>query len=156
MKEDKVLYQIKSLDKMIARDFCNHNKEGFECDLHLKRPTPTQLQIIDYILEHEGEVIYQKDLEEVLKLRRATVSGVLQTMEKNKLIVRKVCEDDTRVKKIILNEKTMEIHKNNVKRFKELEKVVTKDIPQEDIDTFLRVIKKMKNNLEDISANNED
>lgn len=74
-----------------------------------KTMTPTQMQIIEYILEHDGSCVYQKDLENVLKLRRATVSGVLQTMEKNDFIERVIDKNDTRVKKIILNKKTSKI-----------------------------------------------
>ena len=38
--------------------------------------------IIEYILDTDNKEVNQNELENVLKLRRATVSGVLQTMEK--------------------------------------------------------------------------
>ena len=79
MKDVKVLYQIKSLEKAIMRFFIR--------DLDVKKLDnccsipPTQMQIIGYILENKDKNIYQKDLEKVLNLTRATVSGVLATME---------------------------------------------------------------------------
>ena len=69
----------------------------------MQLPTPTQMQIIEYILNHTSEDIYQRDLEDILNLRRATVSGVLHTMEKNNLIRRVTDNEDTRSKKILVS-----------------------------------------------------
>ena len=52
------------------------------------KPSIAQMQIIKYILKHDGKTIYQRDLEEVFNLRRATISGILKTMEKNNVIIR--------------------------------------------------------------------
>lgn len=149
MKNHKVLYQIKTLEKMILRTFLKD-----ECILQKRSdivPTPTQMQIIQYILEHIDEEIYQKDLEKVLKLRRATVSGVLHTMEKNGLIERIIYTEDSRTKKIILNEKAKKIYLYHEKKMEDLEKIITKDIRQEDLDVFSNVIEKMKKNIEKIN-----
>ena len=113
----------------------------------MKIPTQTQMQIISYIIKHQNEEVYQKDLEEVLNLRRATVSGVLHTMEKNNLIKRITDSKDTRVKKIILDGKTQEIFNKNEKKIEKLEKIITKDISKNDMDTFMKVLQKMKNNI---------
>ena len=51
-------------------------------------------------------------------------------------------------KKIILNEKTKEIFNSNKKKFEDIEDVIIKDIPESDIDTFLKVIELMKENIE--------
>lgn len=145
MKEKKIIYQIKSLDKIIFRNVCN-DKDNKE--LISKIVTPTQLQIIEYILEHIEEDIYQKDLENILNLRRATVSGVLQTMEKNNLIERVTAQLDTRTKKIILTKKAKEEFCKRSKKIDDLEEKIIKDISKEELDIFLKVIKKIKNNLE--------
>ena len=142
------MYQIKTLEKVVLRKLLtDHGIRNEELEL-MPKPTPTQMEIIMYILEHAKEEIYQKDLEEVLNLRRATVSGVLQTMEKNELIERITDSEYTRTKKIVLKEKTKEIFRQNKKKFDELEKVLGKDIPKENIRIFLDVIQKMKKNIE--------
>lgn len=143
MKERKILYQIKSLEKLIFRNLFSDMKE---VDL-FKTPTPTQHQIMEYILEHKNENVYQRDLENILNLRRATVSGVLKTMEKNQLIVRITDIKDTRIKKIILNEKAEKIFKKNEKKFEELDDIITQNIKKEDLDIFSDVLKKMKENI---------
>lgn len=145
MKEDRILYQIKSLEKVILRALVqeNGNVEENKCNLL----TPTQMQIMGYILEHSNEEIFQKDLENVLNLRRATVSGVLQTMEKNELIKRVGDINDARVKKIILNPKAESIFKNKEKKIEELENIVVMGIDEKDLEIFSSVLKKMKENI---------
>lgn len=146
MEQYKVLFQIKSLQKIIFKKFlCNNNKYNVNKEF---LPTPTQMQIIAYIMAHENEEIYQKDLENVLKLTRATVSGVLQTMEKNSLIERVVDSNDTRGKKIILNKEAEEIFKKNKIKLDKVEKILKKDIDKDSLETFFKVIIKMKENAE--------
>ena len=98
MEEYQILYQIKKLEKLVIR---NISGNCMELKKNKKIPTLTQMEIIDYILRSENQDIFQRDLEQVLKLRRATVSGVLQTMEKNNLIIRVQSNEDSRAKKII-------------------------------------------------------
>ena len=99
-------------------------------------------------MAHENEEIYQKNLENVLKLTRATVSGVLQTMEKNSLIERVVDSNDTRGKKIILNKEAEEIFKKNKIKLDKVEEILKKDIDKDSLETFFKVIIKMKENAE--------
>lgn len=150
MREDRVLYQIKSLEKLILR--------SLSCDIDknlIPSITPTQIQIIEYILEHDSKYIYQKDLEEVLNLRRATVSGVLQTMEKNGLLKRVVHQDDARAKRIILNENARNIFSQKEKKIKEIEHIITKGISNCDLEKFRKVLNQMKENLKKQSAKEE-
>lgn len=141
--KDRILYQIKSLNKSVVRTLLSN----IECSINFDRiPTPTQMQILEYIIKNNKEV-YQKDLETILNLRRATISGVLQTMEKNNLIERISHEEDARTKKIILTEKARIMFEKSEEKILELEKVITKDITKKDLETFLKVINKMKENL---------
>jgi len=51
MKE-RVLYQLKLIDKMIFRYFLQEAKEKCPHLCHI--PTPTQMQIMDYLLKHKN------------------------------------------------------------------------------------------------------
>lgn len=147
--KNKVLYQIRTLEKLIIRRYWvekGFTKEDFESKM--KKTSPTQMQIIEYMLKHDQEDVYQKDLEKVLRLRRATVSGVLQTMEKNNLISRITNQEDTRTKKIILNENTKKLFLENKKKFDEIEKKIIKGISNENLNLFFQVIEEMKKNIE--------
>ena len=149
MKKNNLLYQIKSLEKMIVRNLLGDNEiEKREEQANVMQlPTPTQMQIIEYILNHTSEDIYQRDLEDILNLRRATVSGVLHTMEKNNLIRRVTDNEDTRSNKILLNNKAKEIFLQNQKKMDKTEQTITQNIPKEDLEVFSRVIQMMKNNM---------
>ena len=147
MGNARVLKKIKELESLTARKIFADNL-GLKCNIEsLPRPTPTQMQIMEYILSKNGQDIYQKDLEDVLGIKRATVSGVLQTMEKNDLIERVIDENDTRTKKIILKKETIEIFEKQKKKFEIIEKELTKNISENEIQTFFNIIDKMERNL---------
>ena len=150
MNDNKVLYEIKSLEKMLVRELINNSDIKDKENL---LPTPTQGQIIEYILNNKNKDIYQKDLEKVLNLRRATVSGVLHTMEKNGLIKRVTDESDTRTKKIILNEKIPERFNEYSKKIKKIENNIIKDISDKDLEIFLKVISQMKESIKKKEGN---
>ncbi len=145
MEKEKVLYKLKCLEKKIIRTIIkdisvsnNSNKYSF--------PTPTQMQIIAYTANNKD--VYQKDLENILNLRRATVSGVLHTMEKNGLIKREISDNDARSRKIILNDKAIDIYKENKERLDNIENIIKKGINKKDLDTFFKVIDKIKENID--------
>lgn len=143
MKEYRLLFQIMNLEKMIFRTFI-HDENLKEKEMI---PTPTQMRIIEYILKNEDKEIYQKNLEEVLNLRRATVSGVLQTMEKNHLIERVTDSNDLRSKKIILNQSTKDLFIQKQKQIEEIEKFIIQEITESELETFINVLDKMKENI---------
>lgn len=50
--------------------------------------TGTQMTILDYLYNHESEMVLQKDLEEEFNIQRSTTTVLLQRMEKKDLIER--------------------------------------------------------------------
>ncbi len=146
MQKNKVLFQIKNLEKKVARYLLNDEEFSKSCK-NFSKPSPTQLQIIDYLLKNMDRVVYQRELEELFTLKRATVSGVLKTMEKNGLIFRMVDEKDTRAKKILLNDSTKAIFLQAKKKVDDLEKILVQGLSKEEIDTFQVVLEKMERNL---------
>ncbi len=147
MEEDSILYKIKELEKIILKNLAKPviNKEYKT----MQKPTPTQMRIANYILNNiDKEDIYQKDIEKALNLSKATVSDVLNRMEKNGLIKRNINPNDTRSKKILLNENIKKSFRENKKRLQELEKIAGKDITKEELETFSNILNKMIKNLE--------
>lgn len=142
--EKEILLEIKSLHKLVVRKIIADGNSK-QRDFMINPPTPTQMQIMDYLIKHEE--VYQKDLEKVLNLRRATVSGVLHTMEKNNLITRVVSSSDTRVKKVLLNDNAKEFFDMNKKKLDEIKEVAIKDISPSELEECMKTITKMKENL---------
>ena len=55
----------------------------------------------------------------------------------------------TRTKKIVLNERTIEIFEKKKRKMKKLEQQITKGIRQEDLETFIKVLNIMKENIKE-------
>lgn len=147
MNESRVLYKIRTLEATILRKMEPKIGDNIKVRNH---PTITQIRIIEYILKNNNKDIYQKDLENILNLRRATVSGVLQTMEKNGLIERTTSNDDSRTKKIILNSSAKEMFLKGEERIKMMEEKSLKGISKEELSIFLNVLDKMRNNINEL------
>ena len=67
--------------------------------------TISQLRVIAYISRQGDAPVYQKALEEHFDIRRSSVSGLLQNMEKSGLLMRRASDTDARVKILSLTEK---------------------------------------------------
>ena len=131
MEKLRVTYQIKNLNHEIIRYICETKVEKKEF------PTPAQMQILHYIFSKKGDKVYQRDIGNALNLRRATLSEILKTMEKNGLIYKIPDKNDTRIKEIILSDKALINFETVKKSLNSAEKVVTKGIEKKDLDIFL-------------------
>jgi len=141
MDNTDILFQIKSLSKSVAQAMMK--------DKNIKNhPSPTQVMILNFMLDHKNEEIHQKDIETHLGLSRATVSDVLNTMEKNNIIKRYISSKDTRTKKVILNESAFDKHNEAAMRVQKINSIITNNISKEDIQTFINVLNQMQKNLD--------
>ncbi len=143
MENKKVIFQIKDLNHTIMR---------YSYENGVKKetlPTPAQMQIIHYICSKKGNKVYQRDIGFALNLRRATLSEILKTMERNKLISRVPDKTDTRIKQIILSENTKEKFNAVKQTLDETEKALLKNINKKDLEIFLKVISQMQENLKE-------
>ena len=140
MQEKDILFQFKIINQNIIQKLMK--------GIDLKNsPSPTQIRIIEYLMEHKDKDVYQKDLEVHLEISRATTSDVLNTMEK-KGIIKRISGEDSRTKKVILNKKEMDKHDEAFERLKNIESIITKDISKDDLEVFNKVLNKMKENLD--------
>ncbi|MCI8671181.1 MAG: winged helix-turn-helix transcriptional regulator [Bacilli bacterium] len=139
-----VLFAIKNFQNTIARNIFNNVKLA-NCS---SPPSMIQAEIIFYLLQNKNQDVYQKDLENVFKIRRSTISGVLKTLEKKGVIKRLDSSNDARVKKIVLTKEAEDLYVLGLEWFNKLEEKATKDIDAYQITIFLEVLQKMQNNLE--------
>lgn len=63
------------------------------------------LWVLRYVKEHEGEEIYQRDLEKTFRLRRSTISNMIDLMVRKQFLVREQVPGDKRLKRLLLTEK---------------------------------------------------
>lgn len=107
----------------------------------------TQWFVLMYLMHNLDKEITQKDIERSTKRSRATISGVLNTMEKNGMIFRTVSEYDRR-KKIVKVCPVIQDQMHQLKRqFDEAETVLVQGISQEELSTFCGVMEKMIANI---------
>ena len=143
MEKLKTIYQIKNLNHIIVR-YCSSQK-----DLKENLPTPAQMQILDFIRKNQNNKIYQRDIGQNLGLRRATLSEILKTMEKNNLISRISDNKDTRIKEIILSDTAKEKFKQVKKLLENTEKTATQNIDEKELEIFFKVAKQIESNLKE-------
>lgn len=107
----------------------------------------TQMQIVFYLVKHEGETIYQKDIGAALNLKKSSITEHLDYLESVDIIKRIEDKKDKRKNSIILSDVALE-EKEEVKiKLQEINAKAIEGISKEDIDCFNRVIKKMEENL---------
>ena len=111
--------------------------------------TPIQANIIEFMYQNRNSEIYQRDLEGFLNCRRSTISGLIDTMEKNNLIIRLNSSKDDRLKELKLTDKAIERIKLVRSEMEEFEKKLKKGISEDELNTFFNVIDKIKENLND-------
>lgn len=142
MKDKSISLEIKKIDSLIVRKIMAYNKDAI---YHL---TPVQIVVIKHLINNKDSVVYQKDIEKKLGLRKSTVSGILGTMIKNGIITRTDSTNDLRSKEIRLTETGYKLDKAMKKKAFEFEKLLQSNINKEDLEVFYKVTKQIQENLE--------
>lgn len=143
MKKERHLgFEIRTLNNLIKRFFEAHKPEEFE------ESTGIHGWAIRYFYENREKDIFQRDFELRFSIRRSTATNMLKLMEKNGLISRVSVDYDARLKKIVLTEKAIQIHKKATRNIELLESTIKEGITEEEITSFYKVLDKIKTNLE--------
>lgn len=110
--------------------------------------TPVQDAVLHFILGRCREQdLFRKHVEEEFNLRRSTATELLKLMEKKGLIYREGVSYDARLKKIMPTDKGVMLEGQVLKDILEMERLVTKGIPEEELEAFIATGTKMMNNL---------
>lgn len=105
-------------------------------------------RIIEYLFNNLGkQPIYQKDVEKEFVIRRSTATIILQRMERSGVVLRKVSRDDARLKEIVLTQRARKIYPAVQKAITQVEKQAVRGLTNEEIETFLRIAKKIAENI---------
>ena len=109
-----------------------------------------QAKILGYIFHQAPKRdIFQKTIEEEFDIRRSSVTSVLSLMEKNGLIERvSICED-ARLKKIILTDKGIEVHKSVYKEIEIVESIIYDSLSKEELELFSEILERLSKKIAD-------
>ena len=136
-------FDIRTLSILIKRYI-----DGSATKQYVDNLTGTHGWVIGYLYDNRDHDVYQRDLETQFSIRRSTATGILQLMEKNELILREPVESDARLKKLVLTEKALDIHKMVEEDRKRTEDQLTKDIDAQELAIFQKALKQMIRNME--------
>lgn len=136
-------FALKSI-KDLENEILKKNKMNFLGNI--KAINVTQIHIIKYLLDNKDCEVYQKDFETLLNIRKSTISGILSTMEKNKIIKRLPAESG-KGKLIELTPEVLKLGREVISKLKDLEDELVEGISEEDMEAFYRVIDKMTENI---------
>lgn len=100
---------------------------------------------IAYINEHEGAI--QKDLADVFLKRGASITSMLQGLEKKGYIERRIPKENEREKRLYILPKGKELIETFDRKFEEIESEITANLSQEETETLMKLLTKINNNL---------
>lgn len=102
----------------------------------------------------DGLETYQKDVEKEFNISRSTATGLLQNMENLGYLYREVSEVDSRLKRIVLTEKSIELHKKVILVFDEIEDKLLKGFSEHEKEQLFNYLSRLEQNLEKEGENN--
>ena len=131
---------INTVSHQLKRQMCSHEAED--------SLTNMQRHVLHYILfESLKRDIYQRDVEKEFQVRRSTVTGTLQLLERKGLIRLESVERDARLKKVVPTDKAEGIREYVLDNIRYAEAVLRKGIPEEKLSVCLDVLEQMSANL---------
>lgn len=111
--------------------------------------TPIQGHVLKFILLTSAHRdVYQRDVEEEFQIRKPTATGILQQLEKKGLILRESVETDARLKRILPTEQAVGLRSMILENILQMNRRLTKDIPQEELNACMDTLLKMLKNLQ--------
>ena len=130
---------------VMLRVICNHLETQANHLLGKHELTLPQMLIINYLMVHPGKNISQKELEDRFHLKHSTISGLLQRLEKKKMILRFSSSTDGRLKFIKPTEKAQKMYENLKGFMTEQDKKITNICSNEEIECLNRVLHRLTN-----------
>lgn len=143
-RENEIGFVVRRLSNLIKRDV-----ESSKQRIGLDPLTDVNGWAIGYLYDNRDKDIFQKDFENKFSIRPSTASNILKTMEQKGFIERVSVESDARLKKIVLTDKAIEIHKKVIIEIEDREKRLKSGIGEEELKVFFSVMKKLSANMEE-------
>lgn len=117
--------------------------------------TMPQGSVLGVLLENGGEV-KMTDIAGKLSLSNSTVSGIVDRLEKQRLVTRRRSEDDRRVVYVGITPKFMEIHRETVEKLDRIFDNILSNGTQEEIRTIIDGLGTLKRLMSYTAATCED
>ena len=106
--------------------------------------TGNQMAVIDFIMNHEKQEIFQRDIEHEFNIQRSTTTVLLQRMEKKGLIERHTSSKDARQKAVVLTDKAVKIA-SACQTYLRAEEEFAQQFSAEEREIFLNILQHYRN-----------
>lgn len=112
--------------------------------------TGVQSRVMHYILVKSADgPVFQRDVEAVFGLSRSTATGILQSMEKNNLILRESVASDARLKSLIPTQKAAYLDAQVGEYLRNTEQCLTRGLSNAQLALFLETVAHMSKNMDE-------
>ena len=110
--------------------------------------TPDQYVILSLLLEND-EIMYQRQLAEIMFKDRANISRIIDIMHNNGLIEKIPDSNGRRIFKLIVTEKGKKLKDEIFPMDIDLRKMITNNITEEELAVTFNTLEKMNKNIRD-------
>lgn len=107
--------------------------------------TGNQMAVIDFLMNHAEEEIFQRDIEHEFNIQRSTTTVLLQRMEKKGLIERHTSSKDARQKAVTLTDKAVKIASACQTYLRAEEEEFAQQFSAEEREIFLNILQHYRN-----------
>nr|WP_232381231.1 MarR family transcriptional regulator [Paenibacillus tianjinensis] len=106
-----------------------------------------QGQMMGYIFENQDKGVIQKDLADHFNRTGASITSMLQGLEKKGYIKREIPKENERQKRIYLLQKGADLVEEFDEIFMEVENSITRGLTEEESETFMKLLIKVKTTM---------
>ncbi|KAB1441031.1 MarR family winged helix-turn-helix transcriptional regulator [Candidatus Galacturonibacter soehngenii] len=111
--------------------------------------TRTQAVIMKYLeVETKKRDVFQRDIEKEFRIRKSSVTSVLQLLEKNGYITRESVIEDARLKKLVLTDKARNVNAIIGDGLEKREEKFYEVLSEEEVERFFQTVEKITSTLE--------
>ncbi|MDC7245351.1 MAG: MarR family transcriptional regulator [Sphaerochaetaceae bacterium] len=114
--------------------------------LHAINLYPGQFHVLQFLSHHRGKTS-QKQISQHLFIKPSSVNQILVKLEESSYITRVTDEQDKRKINVQLTGEGKKILQTAEMKFKQIQKIMEKNISEQELRTFENIAEKMKQNL---------
>lgn len=144
MEKKRIGFELKKITTRMKRIL------DLQCADSREPITGVQGWIVAYVCNNPDRDVFQRDIEEMFRIRRSTATGILNGMQAAGLISRRAVDYDARLKKIVPTEKAVILHEKAKKALDEFESNLKKNIPEDKLAVFFEVLACIGRNLDEL------
>lgn len=144
MEKKRIGFELKKITTRMKRIL------DLQCADSREPITGVQGWIVAYVCNNSDRDVFQRDIEEMFRIRRSTATGILNGMQAAGLISRRAVDYDARLKKIVPTEKAVILHEKAKKALDEFESNLKKNIPEGKLAVFFEVLARIGRNLDEL------